>query len=308
MPDLGVTLGDFLIAAKLQLAEHWRSKSKDVLDWTTSVDHLELTVSCDEPDEPPPVVILQDGKRDLTVQQAYLLEKQPQYRAAAVTIANRILTFFRYALATPNITLFSERDQVANQATWIDDRGQELPVGSAVYMVPKVPGLQGQLGVSKLSPARLPDLELFLSSPSQPTLAATLLSEAQGAWFEGNLRRAVLDLAICAEVLVKRRFFVQDSPAGAAFDYLEDKAKVSVRVLELLDAVAKEAFGTSYKEATPNRYRSIDYLFRCRNKIAHRGELSLRDDSGKTIKADASMVEEWWNAVAHLLSWVESLR
>jgi hypothetical protein len=115
----------------------------------------------------------------------------------------------------------------------------------------------------------------------------------------------VLELAICAELMVKRAFFAKSSPAGIAFDYLEDKARVSVRVLELLDAVAEEAFSRSYRREEAARFRSIDELFRCRNKIAHRGELVFREDSGALIQVDGSKVESWWFAVAHLKSWLE---
>jgi hypothetical protein len=170
-----------------------------------------------------------------------------------------------------------------------------------------VPGLKGELGARKLTPADLPELQSFLSAPIEPPLAVTLLSDAQAAWFEGSLRRSVLELAICTEVLVKRRFFAKSSPAGAAFDYLEDKAKISVRVLELLDSVAEEAFACSYKKQEPAYYQKIDHLFRCRNKIAHRGELAFRDDSGKTIGVDAPLVETWWHAVENLRQWLQSL-
>lgn len=107
--------------------------------------------------------------------------------------------------------------------------------------------------------------------------------------------------------MVKRTFFAKASPAGSAFDYLEDKSKVSATVLQLLDAVAKEAFSISYKELKPIDYQSIDFLFRCRNKIAHRGELSFKDDGNKVIYVEASLVERWWLAVADLKPWLESL-
>jgi hypothetical protein len=113
-------------------------------------------------------------------------------------------------------------------------------------------------------------------------------------------------LAIACEIVVKRCFFAEDSPAGAAFDYLEDKAKVNVRVLELIDAVAQVAFGKSFKIECSQDYRNIDYLFRCRNKIAHRGELSLRDDSGGKLLPDKKLIETWFKSVLALKAWLES--
>ena len=107
--------------------------------------------------------------------------------------------------------------------------------------------------------------------------------------------------------MVKRTFFAKASPAGAAFDYLEDKAKVSVRVLELLDVIAEEAFSRSYRKENGADYQYIDQLFRCRNKIAHRGELLFRDDHGATVQVDAKTVGIWWLAVANLKDWLETL-
>lgn len=169
------------------------------------------------------------------------------------------------------------------------------------------PGLHGELGAERLSPSTLPDLRQFVAHPSNPTLMDELLSDAQSAWFEGGLRRSVLELAICVEIMVKRKFFAKASPAGAAFDYLEDKAKISVRVLDLLDSVAQEAFGESYRNADAKNYRNIDNLFRCRNKVAHRGELNFRDDTGGTVVVDRTTVEAWWHSVVHLKRWLASV-
>ena len=107
--------------------------------------------------------------------------------------------------------------------------------------------------------------------------------------------------------MVKRTFFKEETPAGAAIDYLEDKAKARVKVLDFLDPVALEAFSRSYKDDAANNYEHIDYLFRCRNKIAHRGALTFRDKDGKSITVDRERVESWWLAVAHLKGWLESL-
>ena len=295
------------VETRLVLAQDWRSKAKDDPDWTTTIYAIELTVSADELDSPPDVIKTPDNQRDLRPQQEYLDAKLPKYQAAAIEISNRVLHFFQYRLFTPLVRPIPTWDQALHNPTWFDADGQELSGGTRTIVAQPVPGLRGELGVRKLTPGEFPALETYIVEPKEPSLAITLLSDAQSAWFEGNLRRAVLELAICTEVLVKRRFFAQASPAGAAFDYLEDKAKVSVRVLELLDAVAEEAFSRSYKKQEPSNYQSIDHLFRCRNKIAHRGELSFRDDFGKSVNVDASRVETWWQAVTNLKAWLEEL-
>lgn len=306
VPEVTVAIGDFRVSAKLLSVDHWRSKGKDDVNWTTGLGKLEIDVARNESDSPPKVVPSPDGTVDLSVQQIFLSSRLPEYKAAALEIANRILRFFQYSLLTPQVQLIPRWDHCLNNPTWLDSQGNKLKGIDAIIAEP-IPGMRGELGAKKLTTAELTQLQSFLLAPTEPSLALVLLSDAQTAWFEGNLRRSVLELAICAEVLVKRRFFAEASPAGVAFDYLEDKAKISVRVLELLDPVAEAAFASSYKKHEPYNYQRIDYLFRCRNKIAHRGELAFRDDSGKSIVVNETMVESWWHAVANLMNWMKSL-
>lgn len=306
IPEVVTTYNSFHVVAKLVSAEHWRSKTGADTDWTTGLGEIQIEVSRNEPDSPPDVIVTPEGMRDLTLQGEYLRPKQGEYKAAAREIANRILRFFQYSLSTPLVRQISTWDQALHAATWWDANGREVR-GDVIFVAEPLPGRRGEMGVRRLTPTELPELQAFVSNPIEPSLTLTLLSDAQTAWFEGSLRRSVLELAICTEVMVKRRFFAGDSPVGAAFDYLEDRAKVSVRVLDLVDSVAQEAFGKSYKAEDPDNHKRIDHLFRCRNKIAHRGELSFRDDSGKTVTVDAPLVVTWWQAVSHLRTWLEAL-
>lgn len=306
-PELTLAFDGFEVSVRLLPAEHGRGRARDDPYWTTTVNAIEVEISRCEPDSPPEMVVTPDGKRDLTAQGTYLRSKLPQYSAVALEISNRVLQFFQYTLFTPLVRPIQTWEQSLHNPEWLDASGTVLRGGTHTIVGEPVPGFMGELGVKKLTPHDESALVEFLKAPQQPPLALTLLSDAQTAWFEGNLRRSVLELAICTEVMVKRRFFAQASPAGAAFDYLEDKAKVSVRVLELLDTVAEEAFSRSYRKEEPDNFVSIDHLFRCRNKIAHRGELAFRDDSGKTVQIDKARVEHWWQAVAGLKAWLDAV-
>jgi hypothetical protein len=306
-PSIGVDILGFSVTVKLHSAEGWRVKDAADINWTTGLGRLDIVVSRDESDSPPEVIQTADGKRDLTVQGEYLRSRLPDYKAAASEAANRTLQFFKFALSTPQVAQIPSWDHYLNNPVWFDAHGTELRGGTRTAIAQPVPGLWGELGAKKLTPSELGALQSFVAAPTEPNLALTLLSDAQTAWFEGSHRRSVLELAICTEILVKRRFFAQSSPAGAAFDYLEDKAKVSVRVLDLLDAIAEEAFAVSYRKQSPANFQCIDYLFRCRNKIAHRGELTFRDDTGATAAVDATRVKAWWYAVVDLKSWLEGL-
>lgn len=304
--DFQTTHTGFTATVRLLPSESWRQKGKDDPNWTTSVWAIEVTLTRDDPDDVPEVIQRPDGTRDLTQQGAFLLSRLDDYKSAAREIANKVLDFFRYCLLTPSVRRIVRWDQALASPVWYNARGEDLGP-SRVAVAQPVPGIRGELGVQKLTQDRLPDLAQYLNASDEPPLELALLSDAQTAWFEDSLRRTVLELAICAEVMVKRRFFAAASPAGAAFDYLEDRSKVSVRVLELLDPIAAEAFARSYRTEFPDHYKRIDFLFRCRNKIAHRGELTYRDDSGQSHQATKTEVAEWWASVAHLRTWLGSL-
>lgn len=303
-PSFNAKFNDFEVKVTMLVGKV--SKRKDDTDWTNVLGEIELTISREEPDNPPDIIVSSDGQKDLVPQSQYLSKKLPLYNEAALNITNRILCYFQYEMFTPLVRPFPRWDYNLNNPSWFNEN-HEILKGGNLIIFPPIPGLDGQLGSQKLIPNELPSLQKFIEAPTEPSLAYSLLSDAQSAWFEDNLRRSVLELAICAEVMVKRKFFAKSSPAGAAFDYLEDRSKVSVRVLELLDVVAKEAFSRSYKDEEPDIFKNIDHLFRCRNKIAHRGELIFRNDSGQTILADKAIVEVWWNSILSLKKWLDSI-
>lgn len=276
--------------------------------WTTLLGSIELTLTRNEMSNPPAVVTTSNGNRDLSALSAWLSPLLPEYKAAAVETTRRVLSYFKFTLSTPLVQLAPLRSRGFDNPIWLDSTGAALPTASVTLTVEPIAGTWGELGVKKLTLSDLLPLSDYLQAPQSPALDAQLLSDAQTAYFERNLRRAVLELAICTEITVKRLFFAAASPAGAAFDYLEDKARISVRVLDLLDGVAMEAFSQSFKEFDSAAYRQIDHMFRCRNKIAHRGELSYRDDGGRVTQVDESIVKDWWDAVAGLRTWARSLQ
>lgn len=304
--DFQTTHNGFNAIVKLLPSGSWRHKGKDDTNWTTSICAIEVTLIRDDPDDVPEVIQQPDGMRDLTQQGEFLLSRLDDYKSAAREISNKVLDFFRYCLFTPSVRKIVRWDQALATPVWYNARGENLGPSRVIVAQP-IPGVSRELGVQKFTEDRIPDLARYLNASDEPPLELALLSDAQTAWFEDSLRRTVLELAICTEVMVKRCFFAAASPAGAAFDYLEDRSKVSVRVLDLLGPIADEAFSRSYRTEFPEHFRRIDLLFRCRNKIAHRGELTYRDDSGQTHQATSAEVAEWWASVAHLRTWLGSL-
>lgn len=305
-PSISVDVGEFHADIVLLPDDSWRTKGAGEEHWTTGIEMILVSVSQDDHETPPEPTLMDDGGIDFSEECAFLRKRLKRYQTAALDVTNRVLEFFKYEMSTPLVRLIPRWEHALHNPIWITENGQELRGGTHTIVAQPVPGVCGEFGVKRLTPSDIPALSAFLSHPSEASLVKALLSDAQTAWFERSLRRSVLELAICTEVMVKRHYFAATSPAGAAFDYLEDKSRVSVRILELIDPVALEAFGQSFRNDHPDEYREIDHLFRCRNKVAHRGELSYRADSASIITVDSSTVKGWWHAVALLKKWLES--
>ncbi len=299
------TINEFKVTVHLVKDSSGRAKGAHDNYWTYVIDRALVKVARDEVEDPPPVVSDEKGQQDYTGQTEYFSQRTEEYGVAAREAINRLIRFFRFRLRTPFLQELPPRHHSLRNANWTNSSGMKVGRGPTVFVAKSAPaGLWGQLGVQKLKPESVEAVEAALTNPIEPTLHEEILSDAQSALFEDKLRRAVLELAIACELIVKRSFFSGDSPAGAAFDYLEDKAQVKVTVLDLLHRVAQEAFGKSFREDHDSHYKNIDHLFRCRNKVAHRGVLSFRDDSGVEIHVDSSMVASWWDSVLKLIEWL----
>ncbi len=299
-----VPFGDFQVQLILSMPKGFLNRGGGDQNWIGTLHRIQVMVSREEADFPPPVIPDSAGCRDYSVQLPYFEERTNSYSDAALEITNRMIRYFRFVLGTPFLEEFVPGHQFFRNPKWKNDAGEIVGKGAQILVFPRVPGLRGEMNIHPLSESNRADLDAFLSNPKNFSVSEQLIDNARTASFEGNLQRSVLELAIACEIIVKRCFFKNDSPAGAAFDYLEDKAKVNVRVLELIDAVAKAAFGKSFKVECSEDYRNIDYLFRCRNKIAHRGELVLLDEAGNRLIPDRKLIENWFNSVLTLRTWL----
>jgi hypothetical protein len=247
-----------------------------------------------------------EGQLDYTVQSNYFKQRIGQYGTAACEAVNRVIRFFKFEMKTPFLQELPSRHQSFQNAEWKDASGTLVGKGSPTLIAKGIPGLWGELGVQKLRDESVELLQEALTNPREPMLYEQVLSDAQTALFEGNLRRAVLELAIASELVVEQRFLSGDSPAVAAFEYLENRARFRVSVVDFIHGVAREAFGKSFKDDHLNDCNNIDYLFRCRNQVAHRGELSFRVDK-KVIPADYQLVARWLDSVMQLIDWLGRL-
>lgn len=267
--------------------------------WPTS--KIRITVGRDE-NITPPTPKLVNGHRDFSGLQPYYNERRPAYQNAALEAVNRAILFFKYKLHNPELFTLSRSD-VRNPA-WSVAGGEEFsPTFEAdSFMHNHNPGF----GIEHLSRKYDSDLTEALQNIIHPELSEELMSDAQSAVLQENLRRAVLEMAIACETAVKQAFFAKTTPAGAAYEYLEDKRSLRVPVQDMVDSMAKLAFGKSFKEDETLHYKNIDFLFRCRNKVAHRGELTYRDDSGVMQPVNKDTLALWWESALTLLKWLKA--
>jgi len=233
----------------------------------------------------------------------YFEEREPAYRQAGLEVLNRAMLFFKYRLHNPCLSAGRYSGKGFLSPVWMDESGNKLKHSGGYGVGKSLPEL-GRFSVKSLSHQNDHDLEEALQNPISPNMIEELLSDGQSAVFEGNLRRAIMEIAIATETAVKQAFFAKATPAGAAYEYLEDKGRVRILVTDLISSVAKEAFGKSFREDEKSHYENIDFLFRCRNKVAHRGELTYKDDSGSVNPVDEKRLSEWWESVEILLDWL----
>lgn len=250
---------------------------------------------------PMPQII--DGRKNYDERYRYFENLKPAYQQAAWEVLDRAVHFFKYRLHNPNLSLVNQNNNDFQNPVWIDDSGNEIENNSIFIVLTSLP-LLSHFGIRYMSRHDDTDLVNALKDPNSTDLIEELLSDAQSAAFQGNLRRSALETAIACEIAVKQTFFAKATPSGAAYEYLEDNRKVHVTILELIHFVAKQAFGKSFKDDEMPHYKNIDSLFQCRNKVAHRGELKYKDDSGMLRPVDKDKLAEWWESVGILRAWL----
>lgn len=238
-------------------------------------------------------------------------EVRQKYRQSYLTtlhvLVNRLTTFFRYRIGNP----FLRRLNAGHMETWewFDGAGALLHTESRGLIMDRFPGgpdAPNSLGSKSFKRSQAPELVDALLTPLDLSVAYELRAQAQEAIFEGKGFLAVLLLAVSSEVSIKTAFFRRDSIASDAFDYLEEKRQVEVSPVELVNKVAKRAFGQSFAEHNQSAFESLDNLFRCRNKIAHRAKATFRDKKENLTSPTAQSLVDWWNTVTTLQAWLES--
>jgi hypothetical protein len=263
---------------------------------------IKIAVSRDETDDPPAVEPTESGGRDFSNRVQWMEPRTEAYKAIAKTVARRFVLFCKHVLRTPHLSHFGDSEFLA--PAWSDTAGTVVESGIVELSVQMIrPSGPHLLGERELTDADDFAVTAALSADRDVTTPQQFLSDAQSSCLNGNVRRAVLELAIACEVAIKYAFFAKGTPAAAAAEYLAERR--DIRALDLIDKPALEAFSESFKTAMPAHECNLDYLFRARNKVAHRGVALFRDRQEAIHTVDRPMLESWMQSVLALFQWLE---
>lgn len=198
---------------------------------TRPVTQITVSVSRAEDSEPPAVPRNEKGGRDFSARAVWFGDRAEAYRRAAVAEANRAIRFFKYKLHTPHLREFSPHDREFPNPKWTNEDGEEVDSGrregSLTVLTGSGPRLLGQKNFTANDDS---ELQKALEHDLSIETYQEFLSDAQTSIHDGNLRRAVLEMAIACEVAVNQAFFAKTPAAGLAFEYLEDKGHIRVSI------------------------------------------------------------------------------
>jgi len=218
------------------------------------------------------------------------------YFEVVTKVFDSLMRYFQFELHHPVIEQFSRKWML--EPKWYDASGAALHHCDVLYITSKSSDAI-RLGARPLEPNMLEGMSQKLETGLQVSLVDELLADAQSELSQRHIRHAVLGLAIACEVMVKHFFFNGQSTSS----------KVEGKVIELIDKHALVALGKSFKQEYKADYDNIDFLFRCRNKVAHRGRAIYRDDRGEVdYQADFEQVRAWLFSVRKLQSWLHAAK
>lgn len=228
-----------------------------------------------------------------------------QFDEALFRTARRLVEFFRFRLGNP--LLRPPNVGHRTEWSWSDESGklvlkEVFPLVFAHF--PGQPGTKLAYGSQPLKTSQLNELTEFLECDSAPDTIDSIRASARDALLLGNVAVAVLQMAILAEVVIKNHYFRRDPIVSEAYDFLEEKRQVEVTSSELINQVAARAFGEKFSAFNKDANLKLEYLFRCRNKVAHRGMAVYRDEAGKMQHADEDSLRGWWESIDILICWL----
>ncbi len=303
-PAFSTTIDDFEISISIPDRSVAGVRSRTERLMTRACYLVDVSVSREDSEAPPPARRTDQGGIDYTVQSTYFDSRTEPYAKVAAEALSRLFLFLRHRLRQPLLEEITQVHPALQNPSWVDETGAEAGKGPSVWVAQGVPR---RFGVIPLQAKHDQRLIRALGRRLVPKLHEELLSDAQAAALRGNLRRAVLELAIACEVAVKRKFFGSSS-GGRTIEYLEDKRHFEVPVIELIGKAAEDVFGETFKSAHSAAHADIENLYQCRNKVAHRGQLIFRPQTMPVQTATPEILGQWLSSARVLFVWLKKLR
>lgn len=287
----------------------YRSKKKGQRAWSYPVDIIEIFVSLPESEVPPAADITPTpGYGSYYAIEKYFETRIVNYVGIAKKVFRRLIRYFKFKHGMP---FLSDESNPSNfpLPVWSDENSKEIwRTQDRTITANHVPGMFNQeFGIKKFRSTNKKNLNAAIIYDVDVTLWQEVLSDAQTAILENNYRRGILEIAIACETAIKQAFFSTDSISGMAYEYLENQGRIRVSPIDLISKVAENTFGENFKLVNEKAYKDIENLFRCRNSIAHRGEISYRDDKGVLVIPDDKIIGKWWDSVELMFDWLNKV-
>ena len=216
----------------------------------------------------------------------------------AAIIIKRLIRYFRFMLGNPLLEAVRAHDLRSSNPEWTIENPKPL----TFYAKPRPASIVAQgfaglrhahaFGIKPFTPEQPDELERALQVDTRYELYEELMVDARDALMQGNLRRAVIEMATACEVATKEVF-------------AKKRRKCSEKTPVALDTSAKRAFGVSFKEKYPRDWDHIEYLFQCRNEAAH-GRDPEYTVKGQNQPMNFDSLRDWWESLETLIGWVRS--
>jgi hypothetical protein len=308
-----MNINDFLVQIELVRNGGKCTKLEGERHFIRPIENINISVSREEASQLPDIIKDKNGNSDFSDRAEWMNCRNEEFKDIAVISCNRIIRYFKYKMNTPNLFEYKSTDDIFNNPAWEYDTHKNIDKGISIGIIEMSLHVIPGHGISLLGERDFTkdhDLELqeVLENDVDIETYQEFMSDAQASIALGKLSRAVIEIAIACEVLVKQTYFASDTLPGLAFEYFEDKRKINSRFIEFIDGVAKHSFGESFKEKNSNHFSNIDHLFRCRNKIVHKGKAIYHKDDGSENTIDKNTLQEWWASLEVLIEWICKLK
>lgn len=215
-------------------------------------------------------------------------------RTTAAPVANEILNRFlrgvRYCSRQLQVRPLTARQfaSAAAQTASLSDDGEHIENKVVVSISDDVRRYRGEIAA-------------FMAGSGDVVVEYELLHDAYEAYDAGNVRRAVLDAAIAAEVLVKSYIYAK---GGRIYEIIADKHVLSYSTADFFDVILDSLDQRSLKTERPGTFSLIKHLFETRNKIAHAGRCGYNNNRGWQ-QVGLPEAKRFLDAVREVFKWLK---